>query len=67
MAAEVEEKGNSIVVRTPQLLFRSAVVSNAFAPYDVTSDGKKFVMNTFTEQSEALTLVVNWTANLKKR
>jgi len=67
MAAQVEEKGNSIVVRTPQLLFRSAVVSNAFAPYDVTSDGKKFVMNTFTEQSEALTLVVNWTANLKKR
>jgi eukaryotic-like serine/threonine-protein kinase len=66
MAAQVEEKGNSIEVRTPQPLFRSAV-ENSFAPYDVTADGKKFVINAISEQSSPLTLLVNWTANLKKQ
>jgi hypothetical protein len=43
------------------------VAGVAFSPYDVTSDGKKFVINTLAEQNTPLTLVVNWTANLKKQ
>jgi Tol biopolymer transport system component len=65
MAAQVEVKGNSIEVRTPQVLFRSAVEASG-APYDVTPDGKKFMINTHNEQTTPLTLMVNWTANLKK-
>jgi hypothetical protein len=67
MAEEVEEKGNSIVVRTAQALFRSVAVASSFAPYDVTPDGKKFVINALSEGNTSLTLVVNWTANLKKQ
>jgi Tol biopolymer transport system component len=67
MAAEVEGKRDSIEVRTPQILFRSAVATNPFAPYDVTPDGKKFIMNTLSEEYSPVTLMVNWTANLKKQ
>jgi hypothetical protein len=72
MTAEIEEKGNSIVVRTPQALFRclrlSVVSVPSFAPYDVSPDGKKFVINTLTaENNTPLVLLVNWTANLNQQ
>ncbi len=37
-------------------------------PYDVSADGKRFLVNTLVEEttSSAITLVVNWTAGLKK-
>jgi hypothetical protein len=63
MAAGVEERGNSIEVQTAQPLFRT-VVAPFFSPYDVTPDGKKFVINTTNVQNAPLTLVVNWTARL---
>src|SRR5208337_736140 len=67
MAAEVEERGNDIEVRTPHALFRVvSVFAASFSPYDVTPDGKKFAINTFSEQNTPPTLVVNWTANLKQ-
>ena len=66
MAAEVEERGNGIEVQQAQALFRAAVAPS-FSPYDVTPDGKKFVINTLSEQNAPLTLVANWTANLKKQ
>jgi Tol biopolymer transport system component len=65
MAEEVEEKGNSIVVRTARALFRSAL-PGSFAPYDVAPDGKKFVINAISEGNSPLTLMVNWTENLRK-
>jgi hypothetical protein len=67
MAAEIDGKGNGIEVRTPQALFRSGVDTAPFAPFDVTADGKKFVINNRGEQNMPLTLVVNWTARLKKQ
>jgi hypothetical protein len=67
MAAQVEEKGNSIVVGTAQALFRSAVSSSSFAPYDVNPDGKKFVINVLNEGNSPLTLLVNWTAKLNQQ
>ena len=67
MAAQLEAKGDSVEVGTTQVLFRSAV-GTSFAPYDVTSDGKKFViMTTQREQNTPLTLLVNWTASLNKQ
>lgn len=37
-------------------------------PYDVSSDGQRFLLNSLVEEttSTAVTLVVNWTAGLKK-
>ena len=67
MAEEVQEKGNSIVVRTAQLLFKSVATASSFAPYDVTPDGKKFVINALSEGNSPLIVIVNWMANLKKR
>ena len=67
MAAQVQEKGNSIVVGAAQALFRSAVSSSSFAPYDVNPDGKKFVINVLNEGNYPLTLLVKWTANLTKQ
>ena len=67
MAAEVEEKGNGMVVRAAQALFRCIPVRSqpSSSPYDVSPDGKKFVINSFSDENTPLVLLVNWTANLK--
>ncbi|MBZ5594093.1 MAG: hypothetical protein LAP39_17775 [Acidobacteriia bacterium] len=39
----------------------------SFAPYDVAPDGKKFVINSRSEQNTPFTLMVNRTASLKKQ
>jgi Tol biopolymer transport system component len=67
MAAEIEERSNSMVVRTAQALFRCppALSEPSSAPYDVSPDGKKFVINNFGDDNTPLTLLVNWTAKLK--
>jgi Tol biopolymer transport system component/tRNA A-37 threonylcarbamoyl transferase component Bud32 len=66
MAAEVEERGDSMVVKTAAALFRCrpAPTVPSSAPYDVSADGKKFVINSFGEDAP-LILLVNWTAGLK--
>jgi eukaryotic-like serine/threonine-protein kinase len=64
MAAQVEERGSSIEVRTAQPIFRAAVATDPFSPYDVTADGKRFVITTLSNTNTSLTLVVNWTARL---
>ena len=63
MAVEVEARGNSIEARKAQPLFKAAV-RHPLAPYDVTADGKRFVINTVSNTNTPLTLVVNWTARL---
>jgi serine/threonine protein kinase len=63
VAVPVETAGNSLEVQTPRPLFRPIGADNS---YDVTSDGKKFVVAASTSPKTPLTLVVNWTARLKK-
>jgi dipeptidyl aminopeptidase/acylaminoacyl peptidase len=69
MAANVEERSNSMVVGTAHALFRCTPVPTgpSSAPYDVSADGSKFVVNSFGEDNSPLILLVNWTANLKGR
>jgi Tol biopolymer transport system component len=67
MAAPVAENGNSLEVGAAQVLFRASTVVSAFAPYDVTADGTKFIINSQGELANPLTLLVNWTALLKKK
>ena len=67
MASEIEEKGHGIVARAARALFRCMPVPLVppSAPYDVSPDGKKFVINSLGNDSTPLILLVNWTANLK--
>jgi hypothetical protein len=48
---EAHVVGNGIEVRTAQALFSvaSAPSFSSFSPCDVSPDGKKFVINTFSE------------------
>jgi Tol biopolymer transport system component len=67
MAANVEERSNSMVVGTAHALFRCTPVPTvpSSAPYDVSADGSKFVVNSFGDDNSPLILLVNWTAHLK--
>jgi eukaryotic-like serine/threonine-protein kinase len=49
-------------------LFQAVGIQRDFGPFDVTADGKKFLVNSgnLKEGSDPLTLVLNWTAELKK-
>ncbi len=68
MAVDVNQKGASLELGTPHALFKATTVSTTSGPYTVSSDGKKFVMNTVLPQSitEPLTLITNWPADLKQ-
>lgn len=66
MAAEVLAEGSSLAVGQVRTLFavRPRRVGHI---YDVTSDGRRFVVNTTLQEGNAvpITLVVNWTSEVK--
>ncbi len=68
MAVDVNQNGASLQLGAPHTLFKATTVGGPSGPYTVSSDGKKFVMNTVLPQSitEPLTLISNWTADLKQ-
>jgi hypothetical protein len=66
-AVEVDGSGVSFTVGRSQRLF-VAPVSPFASTYDVSPDGQRFVMSASPEEEEpALVLMVNWTAELKKK
>ncbi|MGH2566854.1 MAG: hypothetical protein ACRDGA_00820 [Bacteroidota bacterium] len=68
MAEEINLKGTTVEVSNVHPLFEAA--SMAFpGDYDVTADGKRFLVNIpFESQDQTpLTLVVNWDAELRKK
>jgi Tol biopolymer transport system component len=66
MTVEVDGRGNSFAARKEQALFRAG--AEVKGQYDVTPDGKRFVMTTqkVINPNPPLTLVVNWTGRLAK-
>jgi Tol biopolymer transport system component len=66
MAVEVSTSGNALRFGAPHLLFHAQ--PNPNGPYDVTADGKRFLLNSWArkESAEPATLVLNWPAELKK-
>ena len=61
--------GTSLEVGTPVALFEFRPATNAITPYySVTRDGQRFLLSTIveTEPNAPLTVVVNWSAELKK-
>ncbi len=70
MAVEIKEKGASLEIGNVQPLFQARPVSvlTFGAVYDASADGRRFLINSATEQesSEPITLVINWTAALHR-
>ena len=69
MAADIVHKEGTIEVSHVRPLFDvPLIVSQPYADFDVTADGKKFLLNIpFESQNPTpLTLVVNWEAEVKK-
>ncbi len=69
MLVDIATKGASVQAGIPRALFqiRPAPGPPYDTEYDIAPDGKHFLVRTTGEASTApLTLVVNWTAELKK-
>jgi Tol biopolymer transport system component len=69
MAASVNSEGTAFQVGRVQSLFQVRAGGPRYF-YDVSADGQRFLLNALPEQTATtpvpLTLVVNWTAGLKK-
>ena len=70
VAAEMKDANGSLQVVTTKTLFQTAAAPTRTggSPYDVTPDGKRFLVDTQTsdQTSGLLNVVENWTADLKK-
>jgi Tol biopolymer transport system component len=68
VAVDVNTLGNSPRLGAPHVLFHAAGIQARQGAYDVTGDGKKFLVNIsdVKEESQPLTLVQNWTAELRR-
>jgi len=69
MSAEICEVGSNLVIGKVQPLFTANPAFSGFHVYDVTSDGKKFIIASRSARQAPeppLTLVTNWPALLKK-
>jgi eukaryotic-like serine/threonine-protein kinase len=68
MAVSLKTAGDAVETSPPRELFTLPIINNGFAPYDVTPDGKRFLVRAVPEGevSQPLTLVSNWPALLKQ-
>jgi Tol biopolymer transport system component/tRNA A-37 threonylcarbamoyl transferase component Bud32 len=68
MAISLTAQGNGVALGVPQLLFQTSAVIGPLGPFDVTADGKKFLVNSETVQNAGvpLVLVQNWVSAMKK-
>jgi hypothetical protein len=68
MVVDVDGAGAAPRLGVPHALFQATGVQRQVGTYVVTEDGKKFLINSgsIKQGSEPLTLVTNWTAELKK-
>ena len=68
MAAEVRASGSSFEVGAVRALFETRPYRTGGAAFDVSADGQRFIIKYAQEQpTAAITLVVNWTSELKKK
>jgi len=65
MAVNVDEKAEGLSLGSPRALFHLAGV--VYSPFDVTADGRRFLIAEATPPAGSLTLVTNWEAELKKK
>jgi hypothetical protein len=67
MAVEVKPFGAALEVGSPKELFTLSVPVSFGFVYDVTADGKRFLVNSRIEGAVTpITVVLNWPRKLKK-
>jgi Tol biopolymer transport system component len=68
VAVDVNASGNAVRLGSPHDLFQTVGVQREYGPFDVSADGKKFLINSgnVKEGSDPFTLVLNWPSELKK-
>jgi eukaryotic-like serine/threonine-protein kinase len=68
MAVGISPKGPTLEIGAVRSLFQARPVVGPGGGYDAAWDGKRFLIDTETEQAagEPITLVVNWTADLRR-
>src|SRR5436190_6510486 len=73
MAAAVTAAGATLQAQTPAVLFQTqlaatVLVAGTSRQYDVSADGQRFLVNTplAASSSVPITVILNWTAALKK-
>jgi len=67
MAIKIEAKGNAFSVSEARPLFRQVLANGVAFPYDVSSDGQRFLVNSFGENQTSPTLIVDWMELLKNK
>ena len=69
VAVDVNTASHVPQLGVPHKLFQANGIQRQSGPFDVTGDGKKFLVNTGNTKdgSDPLTLVLNWPAELKKQ
>ena len=67
-AVDVAGSATSVKLGAPHVLFTAILQGLNWGPYDVTRDGKKFLLNgtVSNETDTPLTLVTNWLSEIKK-
>ncbi len=67
-AVDVATTAASVTLGTPHVLFTTTLEGLNWGPYDVSRDGKQFLLNgTAAQDSDTpLTLVTNWLSEIKK-
>jgi hypothetical protein len=68
MAVDVSPSGDALRLGLPHALFHAEPIERLGPMYDVSADGKKFIITKLdaNEEGRPLTLVQNWTAEMKK-
>ena len=70
MAVSIKTQGGKLVVSPPRMLFRTRMHASRYAifQYDVSPDGKRFLINSLPREDAAapLTLLTNWQAQIGK-
>ncbi len=68
VAVDLTVSGSAIDLGVPHVLFQAIGIQRDYGPYDVTADGKKFLINSgnIAQGGEPLTLVQNWLTAIKK-
>ena len=68
LAASVSAQSSGFEVGAVATLFAMRMKANQRYPYDVTADGRRFLVNTLRDEAspEPLTLVLNWPAVLRQ-
>jgi len=67
MAVPITLGQESVKLGSPQPLFRTSVIAPNTSSFDVSADGKRFVVDSTIQSHNApVAIIVNWTAVLKK-